>query len=612
MKPTFFLLLAILTATRALAQPEVEPWGNFNGIRVDGQLMEFHTSIKTLSADGKTNATAKERQNPKYRRDGNRQIITSHLDSLYFTETIEDAGAGKARITITTTAHAAIIGSTASYALDLPPNPTVVIQPVSATITAPLRRLTIRLDKPAAIRQTNPQTLDIPIYTGNLEKDQTATLEFTITASGDIDRQPVHLAVNTAIPGRPFDGLGGNFRIQNPRLDPQVIAYCLQNLPIAWGRVELPWRFWQPQQDTHPLDPANADHLNPAVQRSMDMARTLSEKKIPIILSAWFPPDWAVEGPVRFRPGPDHIWGNPLNHANDESIYRSITDYVLFLKQRYKVDIAYFSFNESDLGINVRQTALEHANLIKGLGASFAHNGLATKVLLGDNSDATTYSFIDAAIADPDARPWITAVSFHSWRGWDTATLEKWAEAATKLRVPLLVAEGSIDAAAWNYPDIFREPTYALKEIGLYTRLLAVCQPASILQWQLTADYSLLTGGGIFGDTSALRPTQRFYNLKQLSLTPRGLYAMPVTVDRPDITAAALGDNKKHSYVLHLVNTGTTRETTLTGLPSTVKTLHIYTTNQTESVREGKPIPVTSGRARFTLQTQSFVTLIGD
>ena len=45
-----------------------------------------------------------------------------------------------------------------------------------------------------------------------------------------------------------------------------------------------------------------------------------------------------------------------------------------------------------------------------------------------------------------------------------------------------------IDAAAWRYPAIFKESTFALYEINLYTRLCAICQPLSILQWQLTAD----------------------------------------------------------------------------------------------------------------------------
>lgn len=310
------------------------------------------------------------------------------------------------------------------------------------------------------------------------------------------------------------------------------------------------------------------------------------------------------------QPGPDHVWGNRLNHAKDTAIYRSIADYIVFLKERDSVEPKFFSFNESDLGINVRQTAEDHDALIKGLGAYLASRGLGTRVLLGDNSDATTWSFIEVAMRDTAARRWMGAVSFHSWRGWDSATLKHWADAATRLRLPLLVAEGSIDAAAWHYPDIFKEPTYALKEIGLYTRLLAICQPASILQWQLTSDYSLLAGGGIFGDTGTLHPTQRFYNLKQLSMTPPGLFAMQVSCDRPNITVAALGDHQLKQYVVHLVNDAATREVALTGLPADVKTMAIYTTNQIVSVRAGEPVRVVNGQARFTLPARSFVTLI--
>jgi hypothetical protein len=42
-----------------------------------------------------------------------------------------------------------------------------------------------------------------------------------------------------------------------------------------------------------------------------------------------------------------------------------------------------FSFNESDLGINVRQTGEEHAKLIKELGAYFATRGFANKNVIG-------------------------------------------------------------------------------------------------------------------------------------------------------------------------------------------------------------------------------------
>jgi len=292
------------------------------------------------------------------------------------------------------------------------------------------------------------------------------------------------------------------------------------------------------------------------------------------------------------------------------AIYKSIADYILYLKTKYGTEIKYFSFNESDLGINIRLTAQDHDDFIKGCGAYFAAHGLKTKMLLGDNSDATTYKFIYPALIDPEAWHYIGAISFHSWRGWDADILQRWADAATKLHVPLIVGEGSIDAAAWNYPDIFREPTYALKEINLYTRLLAICQPQSILQWQLTSDYSPLIGGGIFGNNEPLHPGQRFWNLKQLSITPKRLYAMPISCDQPGISCAAMGDNHKSIYVIHLVNNGAERKINLAGLPARVRQLKIYTTSKELNMKAGEPVIVVNGNANFKIPATSYVTLI--
>ncbi|WP_152981801.1 hypothetical protein [Hymenobacter sp. AT01-02] len=381
---------------------------------------------------------------------------------------------------------------------------------------------------------------------------------------------------------------------------------------VAWGRVEMPWQLWQPNQAQDPTAAAWQGQLHPHVRESMEMAQKLSKRDIPIILSAWSAPPWAVVGtPVNGSgPGPDGKWGNPLNPTNLQASYKSIADYIQYLKDQYGVDVALFSFNESDLGINIRQTSQEHAQLIKELGAYFASRGLKTKLLLGDNSDSNSYEFMNSALQDASTHPYIGAVSFHSWRGWETETLQKWSAAAEQLRLPLIVGEGSIDAQAWGYPSIFLEPTYALEEISLYTRLLAVCQPLTILQWQLTADYSPMAGGGIFGDNTPLRPTQRFWNLKQLAATPQDVMALPITADRPDVSAAALGNSEKGKYVVHLVNNGATRRVTLTGVPATVKKLRVYTTDKARAMQKGKPVRVRKGTVQFTLDASSYTTFM--
>ena len=73
------------------------------------------------------------------------------------------------------------------------------------------------------------------------------------------------------------------------------------------------------------------------------------------------------------------IWGNPLNPKKMRSIIKSLGDYFVYLKEAYGVEPELFSFNESDLGINVRMTGQEHADFIKKLGAYLASKDVTTK-----------------------------------------------------------------------------------------------------------------------------------------------------------------------------------------------------------------------------------------
>ena len=620
-----FLLL--LVAQTVFAQSEVAPWGNVTGIRRQGQLFEFETSIEVVSKDGShAVSTAKERQRPLYSRNGRVQVVRTNIDSLHIRETVMDRGVGRIKINLLLNSHVDTIPGGIFFCLKLPAKDygngrlhlinayadSVNVNARGFDVRSATCQFKIMFDEAlAVIIKKDTATKDLLVYLqlarGKLHKGDSLQRNFTIKVAGNIDRSPVSIAIDTTKPGRPFDGLGGNFRLQNPKYDPQVINYCLDHLRVAWGRVEMPWRYWQPNEER---DTSDTVKLHPAVVKAMEMAQRLSKMGIPLILSAWFPPNWAVTGKVNFRPV-NGVWGNPLDPAKMPEIYQSITDYILYLQQHYGVAINLFSFNESDLGINVRLTAEQHDELIKGLGTYFLAHGLKTKMLLGDNSDATSYEFIYPAMNDPAAQPYIGAISFHSWRGWDTKTLQKWADAATKIKVPLIIGEGSIDAQAWGYPQVFQEPSYALQEINLYTRLLAICQPLSILQWQLTTDYSPLIGGGIFGNNEPLHPGQRFWNLKQLASTPAHLYAMPVNGNNNNITCAALGDNDKGIYTLHLINNGAKRQITLTGLPASLKVIRLYVTNKKSSMKEEHLIKVEGNEIIFKVKASSYYTLVG-
>lgn len=647
------LLLIIVCFLQAIffnnvhAQAELQPWGNLTGIRIEGQLMQFESSIKVAGKDwSEIISTGKEMQRPKYTRDDSiRQTVSTNLNNLFFKEKIEDLGTGKASVDIQFTSKADSSITGAFFCIELPDNeyaggsvkllggkeflfsklsPDIhnefLHEPASGiTILSKQRQLKISFDenlsviiRRAAGNHNKNFQIWLPVHSGDVKKDQAEHKKFIVEVSGDIDKRPVNLKLDATKQGRMFTGFGGNFRIQNLKTDPPVIDYCLKNLRVAWSRAEMPWRFWQPGKNIDPIAEANAGRLDANVKRAMEMAQRLNQLNIPVILSAWSAPSWAIAGKPNFRHMPGGEWGNPLNKDSLPEIYKSIADYLVYLKENYGTDVQLFSFNESDLGINIRQMPQEHTELIKGLGAYFKSRGLITKMLLGDNSDATTYEFIYPAMKDSVARQYIGAISFHSWRGWEKPILEKWADAAKKMNVPLIVAEGSIDAAAWNYPDIFTEQTYAMEEINLYIRLLAICQPMTILQWQLTADYSPLSGGGIFGKEGPLKPTRRFWNLKQLSSTPKDLRYIAVDCDRSTITCAALGNNTTGTYAIHIVNNGSARKVNLAGLPGKLKSFRIYITDKNRSMEKGILVKVMDGKAVFNLDPVSYTTLMSE
>src|SRR5919112_2084729 len=598
-------------AARVEAQAVVAAWGNVEGIRVRGEVVPFETSICLADSAGTVRTrTAKERQTPRFARTGATRRITTRLGAYSIVETVEDVRPGEAKLDVALTADSATtarpylcVDVPRGFYGDVQPGPARRID-LPGAMSSIMRHVTIDFGTEAVL-QTRSEQRDgrdlrrvlVPIGAGPAEQGTTSRATFTIRAEGTPNDRPITIALDASRPGRVWDGLGGNFRIQNPRLDPKVIAYNLANLRGAWARVEMPWRTWHPDSATDP-SAQDTTKLDPRVRAAMEMARTASRRGMPVIVSAWFPPQWAVIGQLPRSGGPvNGVWGNALDTTKTERIYASITSYLQYLQRHYGVETWAFSFYESDLGIDVRQTPREHLELIKGLGAYMKAKGLKTKMLLGDVSDATPTWFIQPALKDSSSWPYIGAVSYHSWRGWSDSLLTFWSDAAKRIGVPLIVGEGSTDAGAWRYPAIFQEPDFALPEIELYVRMLARSEPKSILQWQLTSDYSLLAGGGLFGDSTALRPTQRFWNLKQLASTPSGLAHLPITCGGT-VTCAALGNEERGIYVLHVVNTGASRPAVVTGLPRRVTSLRVWTTNAGKTMEEGARVAVREGSAR--------------
>ena len=235
---------------------------------------------------------------PRFQRSGSTRTITTRLGAYSIVESVQDLRPGVVRIDVALTADSATtlrpalcVDTPDGYYGDVSPGPTRHVE-LAGAMSSIMRHVTIDLGS-GAILQTSRERRDgralrrvmVPLVTAASPAGSAAHATFTLTATGTPNDRPITLVLDTSRPGRVWDGLGGNFRIQNPALDPKVIAYTLANLRVAWARVEMPWRSWHPDSVADPAAKDTAQQ-DPRVRAAMAMARTAAQKGMPVIVSA--------------------------------------------------------------------------------------------------------------------------------------------------------------------------------------------------------------------------------------------------------------------------------------------------------------------------------------
>ena len=653
------LFLLVSWTTEVIGQVECTGQGYLRGIRVDGELMAFSTSIRAVVGTAAEAGQGGRGQGGggQFSRDGSALIVTGNLTGgagrgggfgvrgrggsptagASYRAVFKDAAPGMvdAQIQISSATNTPMQGVFFAITLldtDYAGGSTQLISPTSGTeasvslaaarsagtnfnlhasargvrLVSARRQVELNFAAPVELVIKDVRTRDnsnvevsFPLSLGNLTNGQIVRATFTIKATGEVDKSPAKLAIDLSKPGRRYDGMGGNFRIQSPN-DAAQIQYNLDNLRLAWGRVAMPLDRWQPNEDANPIEAAT-NGLNANVREAMEMAQKLAQKNIPMLISIWSAPNWALAENGGGRGGRARI-----NPEKWDAVRKSIGSYLEYMKQNFSAEPVLFSFNESDMGINVLQSPEEHADAIKRLGSYFTSRGLKTRMLLGDTGNPTGYKFIDVAAADSEAAKYIGAVSFHSWNSGTIEQYTHFSDAARKLDVPLLVGEGGLDPAAHQYRAVFLEPWFCINEAAQYVEICRVAQPLSILHWQLTYDYSVLKGGT---GGQPLQPAQRFWQIKQLGMTSPDSASVPITSDNPKNISCAFADHG--SVVVHLVNNGAARTATISGLPTGVKELRVLVTDNRRGMEETKRVPVVRGAVQLPLDAMSFTSLAG-
>lgn len=409
-----------------------------------------------------------------------------------------------------------------------------------------------------------------------------------------------------------FHGFGGNYctGIESP-----VTQYTLESLRVAWARTQMTLVEWEPENDNELASVTDwarfegRDLPGSRLRCELELARQMSERGIPFVVSIWSIPEWICAEPGR---GPNTIRRKIAPNKWPE-LLESIGTYLQYLKRKYGAEPDLFSFNEPDIGIRVLMTETEHCDAIRLLGAHFRELELRTGLLLGDvGRSSGTQGYVLPVANDEKAMTYVTAIGIHSWGGAGPADYRAWAALSDKLKVPLFVTEVGVDAMAWQN-DAYDSFDYGLREMELYQELLLHAQPRALLQWELTSGYRVAhEEESASAKRAGVTPTKRFWMLAHFfNLTPPNAQLLESASVNPQILLTAFVGRQAEMrfYSCHVVNLGHEREARVIGFPDGIRRARVVRTDANNSFQEFPSALVRNGETRVTLTARSILTL---
>ena len=376
-----------------------------------------------------------------------------------------------------------------------------------------------------------------------------AGLGLTLSLTGAAHAAPVRLAADPSGIRYPFDGFGGNFRAYR---DTPVIDYALSHLRVTRARIDFNAVSWDRERWTGTPDPR--------LQRTFLLMQRFQRSGIPWILSLWMLPERFYTDPNQ---KPFGSFGRTIAPDRWPEFIDLLGSYLVYLKKNYGAEPDLFSFNESDLGVNIGFTARTHAEEIRRIGSYLESLGLKTRMLLGDTANPRdSHKFALAAAADPEAMRYVGAVSFHSWGGGTPEQYGDWGDLAGWLGLPLVVAEAGVDPGAYQNAA-YDSYGYGLREARQFQELLRFARPQALIYWQFTDDYGLVRVGA----GGRIEPTGRFWLMKQfVNLSPAKSRVVATASDQADVLVSAFA--RGDALTVHILNDGPERDASISGLPA--------------------------------------------
>ncbi|NGM62468.1 hypothetical protein G5B30_11145 [Sphingobacterium sp. SGG-5] len=336
--------------------------------------------------------------------------------------------------------------------------------------------------------------------------------------------------------------IGGNYCQANYKGDAWDLVgeATLEEFKPTHVRVALPLQFWL----DYKVYKGKRILKQPAVISLLRAMKRMKEKYgvVSFTLSVWRVPNELVENPEAYnkrRIKPEY-YGEVID---------MIEAFLVEAKERYDVEVDYFSFNESNGGYMTLFTPEETIEFFKLAGPRFEQAGLKTVFLWGDTSSTKpTVAFASKIAADPSIVKYLGPLSFHSWwsENLPDSEFERIAALAKKWGRPVWCTELGHNAVAHKTKDYNKNWDYAFRFAKISHRVFKYSGTEVSMFWTWQNNYEIMSA-----DTLTKYPV--YYITRHQTDFWNNVQVIDAQSSDKDILSLA-GFNADHKMILQLVN----------------------------------------------------------
>jgi hypothetical protein len=316
-------------------------------------------------------------------------------------------------------------------------------------------------------------------------------------------------------------------------------------------------------------------------------------------VSVWRVANELVENPE--KESQRHIKLDKYNEVID-----MLEAFFLEARNKYGVEVDYFSFNESDGGWQMIMSPEETIEFFKLAGERFRKAGLKTKFLWADTAQTLgTVEFATMIAADSTIWKYLGPLCFHSW--WSEkipdSEFERIAGFAKAWNKPVWCSELGFDAMAHRTRGMNESWDYAFRFAKISHRMMKYAEVEVSMYWTWQNNYAIMSA-----DTKTKYPSY-FVTRHYTDFLNSGTQILLSATSDPEILSIC-GINSQGKNVVQIINLKNEKATVeINGIVGTLSK-SVTTTQNNNWQEDGVLINTRNGKTVVELLPQSLNTMV--